>query len=123
MRYLIVILVTCFILFSCKENRNTKSEKILIKEKVSNDKLISKETLDTLWDNLVFEKGGCLTGGQYSLNEDLVFEGCVLKSDKKWNRFLKSKDKEVFNFLIGKFNSKKKQKYIHVLFSLLQKEN
>jgi hypothetical protein len=37
-------------------------------------------SLDTLWKALVFEKGGCLTGGQYIYNGKAGHEGCVLAS-------------------------------------------
>lgn len=57
-----------------------------------------------LWDVLVNDYGGCLTGGQRIRNGRLgTTEGCVLSKNKNWEAFFK-RDKGVkLNFLITQF--------------------
>ena len=62
-------------------------------------------SLDSLWQTLVFEKGGCLTGGQRVINGKFGGERCVLTNDPRvnWEPFFMHPKKELTEFLIAKF--------------------
>lgn len=61
--------------------------------------------LEKLWRSLVFEQGGCLTGGQYVTNGHFGGEGCVLTENRRadWRPFFKHSKKELTEFLISQF--------------------
>lgn len=61
--------------------------------------------LDTLWHSLVFEQGGCLTGGQYVHNGKFGGEGCVLTENRRadWRPFFRNNEKDLTEFLISQF--------------------
>lgn len=63
-----------------------------------------KTQIDSLWNKLAFEKGGCLTGGQYSYNGVFGGEHCVLTDDAEWKRFFTYPQKELSEFLISKMS-------------------
>jgi hypothetical protein len=60
----------------------------------------SQGNIDSLWNKLAFQKGGCLTGGQYIRNGRFGNEGCVLKQSKEWGRFFNLPKDELSAFLI-----------------------
>lgn len=61
--------------------------------------------LDSLWNSLVFQQGGCLTGGQYVTNGHFGGEGCVLTENRRadWRPFFRHNKKELTEFLIDQF--------------------
>ena len=102
--FLFLVLFSCF---SCtgKDNINPSSEIILPTDSFSKPDPIS---LDTLWQSLVFEKGGCLTGGQRVRDGKFGGEGCVLTSTRSasradWRPFFFHPKEELTEFLITKF--------------------
>jgi hypothetical protein len=61
--------------------------------------------LDSLWLELAFEKGGCLTGGQHVRNGEFGGEACVLTRNRSgdWRPFFRHSKKELTDFLINQF--------------------
>lgn len=66
-----------------------------------------KLPLDSLWNQLVFECGGCLTGGQHVKEGRLGNEGCVMtdihSNGKLWKDLFRTPKKELTEFLISQF--------------------
>ena len=58
--------------------------------------------LDSLWNVLAFEQGGCLTGGQYVHDGRFGNEGCVLTRNRPadWRPFFRYSKKDLTEFLI-----------------------
>jgi len=81
----------------------TVSEKQIKKSKQENN------PIDSLWNDLVFEKGGCLAGGQNFQKGQTEREGQVLNK-KEWKTFLSKPKKELTEFLITKFTDTTKTK-------------
>lgn len=65
--------------------------------------------IDSLWNDLVFKKGGCLADGQYFLKGQTKREGQILNK-KEWRNFLRKPKKELTEFLITKFTDTTKTK-------------
>lgn len=68
---------------------------------------------DSLWDYLAFQKGGCLTGGQYIRNERFGNEGCVMTRSKDWETFFDRDQQELTHFLISKLTGDTTKTEIH----------
>ena len=103
MKLFLVILVL-FIGFSCKVKEASKPN--LPSDRISE---VDPVSLDSLWQNLVFEKGGCLTGGQRVRDGEFGNEGCVISSKYRskradWRPFFDHSKEELTEFLIGKFS-------------------
>lgn len=64
--------------------------------------------LDSLWNKLVFDDGGCLTGGQRVRNGKFGNEGCVMSEYRMnrngWFDFFSFPKSELTPFLISKFS-------------------
>tara|TARA_R110002073_G_scaffold89852_8_gene212589 strand:- start:19020 stop:19316 length:297 start_codon:yes stop_codon:yes gene_type:complete len=63
----------------------------------------SEMKLDSLWKNLLFVDGGCMTGGQYYSKPKHFSEGSVL-GNQKWQKLFSFKKSEITPFLISKFS-------------------
>jgi len=57
---------------------------------------------DSLWQYLAFEKGGCLTGGQYGRNGVFGGEACVMSRAKEWEIFFGREEKILTHLLLSK---------------------
>lgn len=57
---------------------------------------------DSLWEYLVFEKGGCLTGGQYARGGQGDDRICVMKAAKEWEIFFHRTQEELTTVLLSK---------------------
>jgi hypothetical protein len=96
---LFVVLLVCF---SCTGNSATK-----LNSPPDTIYFVDTLGLDSLWQSLVFEKGGCLTGGQYVKDGHFGGEGCVLTQHRKgrpdWRPFFRNPKKDLTEFLISQF--------------------
>lgn len=70
-------------------------------------------SIDSLWNMLVFIRGGCLVEGQNVTKGVFGGEGCVLTSSPFWTGFFERPKEELTPFLINKFPSRKETD-IHV---------
>tara|TARA_B100000508_G_scaffold55003_1_gene42583 strand:+ start:3361 stop:4002 length:642 start_codon:yes stop_codon:yes gene_type:complete len=65
-------------------------------------------SLDSLWNKLVFDYGGCLTGGQRVYKGRFGNEGCVMSEFSRnptgWSEFFAHSEGELTPFLIKKFS-------------------
>ena len=57
---------------------------------------------DSLWQYLAFEKGGCLTGGQYGRNGAFGGETCVMRRAKEWEIFFGREEEKLTHLLLSK---------------------
>lgn len=74
---------------------------------------IFETSLDTLWYNLVFIEGGCLTGGQHVQKGIFGNEGCVMTNSKEWETFFSLDKKLISDFLISKISDDTTETNIH----------
>ena len=58
------------------------------------------QTIEEQWNQLVFEKGGCLTGGQHVHDGIFGSEGCVMMNEE-WEAFFQNDERDLSFFLIG----------------------
>lgn len=93
------------ILYKEGEGRPLNDSIVKAIEALETNKVI---TLDSLWNKLVFNDGGCLTGGQRVRNGRFGNEGCVMTSyrmnSKGWFDFFAFPKSELTPFLISKFS-------------------
>mgnify|MGYP007025692433 CR=1 FL=1 len=96
----LMIFVFLFSAFSCVSKVDTEVQ-------TPSGTIFSQDSLslDSLWQELVFEKGGCLTGGQRAKDGHFGNEGCVLTNYRKtdWRLFFNHPKDELTEFLINKF--------------------
>ena len=102
-----ILILTLILIYSCisksKENNvennqmelSPDSEEKSSIESVKNNDFL-EISIDTLWNNLIFKKGGCLTGGQYVYNDKFGSEGCVMSNSEDWEIFF-NKDIKIIN--------------------------
>lgn len=57
---------------------------------------------DSLWKYLVFQKGGCLTGGQYVREGQRDDANCVMTAAPEWGGFLHREPRELTDLLLSK---------------------
>ena len=57
---------------------------------------------DSLWQYLVFEKGGCLTGGQYMVEGQRDNRNCVMTAAEEWEIFFHRSQYELTDLLLSK---------------------
>lgn len=57
---------------------------------------------DSLWQYLAFEKGGCLTGGQYGRNGVFGGETCVMSRSKEWEILFGREQNRLMKLLLSK---------------------
>lgn len=74
---------------------------------------IFEEQIDSLWNLLVFSKGGCLSGGQYVFEGKFGGEGCVMSNATSWNYLFSFNKNQLSEFLIGKISADTLQTKIH----------
>lgn len=61
-----------------------------------------KASIDSLWNNLIFKEGGCLTGGQYIYDGEIIAEGSIIHHSKGWKHFFDFPKSELTTFLLSK---------------------
>lgn len=86
-------------LFSCAQDADTTEVK---SEKEIETTEVQPVNIDSLWQDLVFEKGGCLTGGQRVHDGHFGGEGCVMTSRRLnggWLKFYRLPKKDLTEFL------------------------
>lgn len=117
MKFLLSYLLL-FTLISCSAPESTPTAEKQIST-VQVDTLASQQSLslDSLWQELAFEKGGCLTGGQRVVDGKFGHEMCVLTSTRNatradWTPFFEHSDEELTDFLIQQLGDTSKT-YIH----------
>ncbi|NRB53820.1 MAG: hypothetical protein HRU41_39585 [Saprospiraceae bacterium] len=57
---------------------------------------------DSLWEYLVFQKGGCLTGGQYLKGGAFGGRTCVMSAADEWEIFLNRPRQAITDLLLSK---------------------
>lgn len=57
---------------------------------------------DSLWNYLIFEKGGCLTGGHYIAEGQRDDRNCVMTAAEEWEVFFHRSQNELTNLLLAK---------------------
>lgn len=107
----IILSLSASVLFSCSDKADESSERELIPEPdkqqntfAQKTKIYNEMSLDSLWKHLAFEKGGCLTGGQYYENNHIGNEGDVMTKQLGWISFVKREKSKTLPFLFGKLN-------------------
>ena len=68
---------------------------------------------DSLWNRLIFKKGGCLTGGQYFYKGRFGNEACVMTNNRDWDIFFKGNQKQLTDLLITKIDGDTAKTRIH----------
>lgn len=132
MKKILTILVLIFQLISCQgkdsistNNRNDSLSRVSIIETPTSKQNVTHTevnvvkngdiadtneviSLDSLWNKLVFNNGGCLTGGQRVRNGSFGNEGCVMSEYRKnrsgWNDFFAYSKNKLTPFLIRKLS-------------------
>ena len=100
MRVFASLLFICFLLvYSCQMGTTNEKHRHLKTEK---NKALFEMTNDKLWNYLVFENGGCLTGGQHVYGGKFGGEGCVMSESDDWKIFFERDKSQISNFLIAK---------------------
>ena len=119
-----ILILTLFLIFSCVSKSKDNNVEIILKESsteyeeksrigsIKNDDFL-ETSIDSLWDNLIFKKGGCLTGGQYVYNDKFGNEGCVMSNSEGWEKFFNKDIKLLSNFLIDKISDDITKTNIH----------
>ena len=119
-----ILILTLFLIFSCVSKSKDNNVEIILKESsteyeeksrigsIKNDDFL-ETSIDSLWDNLIFKKGGCLTGGQYVYNDKFGNEGCVMSNSEGWEKFFNKDIKLLSNFLIDKISNDTTKTNIH----------
>lgn len=74
---------------------------------------ISKLSIEQLWNYLIFEEGGCLTGGQHVHNGTFGSEGCVMSNSMFWELFFSRNKNELSYFLFDKITANTDTTKIH----------
>ncbi|NBC09211.1 MAG: hypothetical protein GVY26_18625 [Bacteroidetes bacterium] len=122
--YTIILLLISILTLSCSANRNEKNQENSRTERPAEpdkhstihheeDKGIYEMTNDSLWNHLVFKKGGCLTGGQYVREGRFGGAGCVMTNSKGWEIFFNRDRNEISDFLISKISDDTVKTHIH----------
>lgn len=121
--YFLFILFSFF--FSACSAQTTEKKKTVVPEQVDSTRIkttpkqateeneLSKLTIDSLWNYLIFTKGGCLTGGQHVHDGKFGWEACVMTRDKDWDIFFDKNKKELSDFLIEEISSDTTETEIH----------
>jgi len=136
MRVFINILILTSIIFSCKsdlkENNQENKRRIeLLPEpdkqlrlEYEKDEEIFEMSNDSLWNYLIFKKGGCLTGGQHVHKGKFGGEGCVMSNSKEWDIFFRRGKRQITKFLINKISDDTTKTNIHTcpFFSAIEGE-
>lgn len=91
-------------------------------DKLLNESQSKDLEIDTLWNHLLFKKGGCLTGGQYVQNGEFGNEACVMSRTKEWKDFFKIDKNVLSDFLINKIIADTAETRIHTCPFMLATE-
>jgi len=117
MLLLLIAITSCSQKESVKVNSGITSEDIQVTKTrpshvrtgpIYDSTLDNSRSLKSLWNELVFEKGGCLTGGQYADDGTFGSDACVMSdykktggADNKWKLFFEAySKKELTEFLL-----------------------
>ena len=60
--------------------------------------------MDSLWQELAFARGGCLTGGQYVRDGRFGRGECVMARSKGWKAFFSADEEQLSQFLLAQFS-------------------
>ncbi len=113
MKYKLYILILILTPTSCKKETNKtfsekKHETVLV-EKIENTDILQTNSINEIWNELIFKKGGCLVGSQYITKKKIKKEGSVFNKSY-WIDFLNRPKLKTTNFLISKFSDTTKTK-------------
>ena len=103
----IISLMSCYDTSSIKDN-NKREHRVLNK---SERKAAPTNPTHALWDSLLFEAGGCLTGGQYVKSDDFGGMGCIMSTSMRWATFFETDS--LAEFLIDKITNDTTKTKIH----------
>lgn len=120
----IILLLTSILVFSCStKSKEIDQENSRIELVPEPDKHLRLEyeknkeffgmSNDSLWNHLVFKKGGCLTGGQHVYEGKFGGEGCVMSNSKEWEILFNRDKKQISDFLISKISNDTTKTNIH----------
>ena len=100
MKYLpILCLMLC--LGAC-QSTPSESQSMAEQNAVEKDQVQEEEiSIDSQWVQLVFDKGGCLTGGQRIKDGRFGGPECVMSRSKDWDAFFKKDQAELHKFLLS----------------------
>ena len=106
-----ILFLISILILSCSTKSEKENQIELLPEpdkhlrvEYEKNKEIYGMTNDSLWNHLVFKKGGCLTGGQHVHKGRFGSEGCVMTKSKEWQIFFNRDKKEISDFLINKIS-------------------
>jgi hypothetical protein len=116
MKFLLLsIPILTFVACSGPESKTSTPQIAITEETIVKDTTeVQKEvSLDSLWQELVYEKGGCLIGGQRVVDGKFGHEMCVLTSTRNatradWTPFFEHSDEELTDFLIQQLSDTSK---------------
>jgi hypothetical protein len=102
-----ILLLTLSISANSQEiKRRTFSKTTTNYKYAESDSFYQAMPLDTLWEYLIYKKGGCLTGGQFVKDGRFGNEGCIMsdfnKRGKGWKTFFSYPKAELTYFLVEK---------------------
>jgi hypothetical protein len=121
MRVILMILISLSVT-SCREPSGNIDNKFGALKKTSDsivdqniNSSVGKEpiSIDSTWNELAFNKGGCLVGGQYIYDGRFSREGCVMSVTKPWISFLNRDSVELIAFLVEKIKANSPETKIH----------
>ena len=115
MNYALKILLLILILVSCKNQSNSEFNNEELKteiaqiEKTELTKTTQNDSISELWNLMVFEKGGCLGGGQYFKETKREIPTMVF-SETEWKKLSNNDIGKLTEFLITKLSDTTKTK-------------
>ena len=109
MKYALHLLLMILILVSCKNQSNSELNNKELKteiaqlEKTELIKTTQDDSISGLWNLMVFDKGGCLGGGQY-FNQNKREILTMVFSETEWKKFSDNDIRKLTEFLITKLS-------------------
>jgi hypothetical protein len=98
--------ITLFQLHACQSQTEGAIKEVNSIEHSVKEIAEPKISIDSLWNELVFTSGGCLTGGQHVRKGHFGSEGCVMTEERiggNWKIFFDYPKDQLTRFLIDKF--------------------
>lgn len=117
----LLLLLSLFLLINCQSNQDSyplegsSKDVNAIASVPETDKYqqLREMSNDSLWHYLLFQKGGCLTGGQYVYDDHFGSEGCVMSRTKEWEIFFGRDEKQLSAFLLNQLTADTTHTRIH----------
>lgn len=109
MKYFLILLLTVF--SHCANKQENSVAKLTVHdpiEKLKEDEVknnLGVLKIDRLWEILT-QKDGCLTGGQYVIRGQFGGEGCIMSNSVVWQLFFKMPKADLTKFLVTRLDKR-----------------